>query len=303
MSKLLAYYTKKRDVVTLPDDFNEELEIGDFLKTTKKIIFGRKFNKKIAVGVIPPKVKEIVFGIYFDQELEVGVFPNGITSIIFGIDFNRIIKKGVFPESLIALQFGSHFAHDLEPGVLPVNLEKLIFWGSYKQLITKGLLPPNLKYLNIGENDIKPGALPESLESLYFGSYSIRLGEGFLPPNLKFLKLPHFYDKANEIVYPVGLEIIDFARCADFIVGDGVFPSSVHTVILCGEHNLILNSLPDSITTLVFYELETEITNISPLISKIKFRKMKHAQFLKKIPFGCEIETIGGNSIEEQWFN
>jgi hypothetical protein len=303
MSKLLNYYTKKKDVVNLPSNFNEELEIGDFLKGTKQIGFGMTFNKKLTVGVIPSSVKEIIFGYDFDQELEIGVFPNGITSIIFGSRFNQKIIKDVLPDSLITLKFSHNFSQEFEPGVLPDSLEELTFYTRYKQIITHGILPQKLKKLHLCNNIIEVGSIPNSVEYLNIDDNSNFFGEGFFPTNLKLVVLPHFCYKINECVFPPNLEIIHFERSSDVILKDGLLPESVHTVVITGSHTLILNSLPHSITTIVFSNLINEITNIPPLISKIKIRMKKDAKFIKKIPFGCVIETIGGNTVDSYYFN
>jgi hypothetical protein len=305
MSSLIKFYSKNRDTVHIPDYFNEYINIGDFINSTKIIFFGKKFNKKLPVGIIPPNVKEIIFSDDFDQELEIGTFPEGIITIKFGFEFNKNIKKGVFPNSLINLFFGKKFSQNFEPNVLPDNLEFLHVCHNYTQRISKDILPQKLKKINLHDNIIEPGSLPNSLESLTFNTYNkIReeKGEVHFPPNLKYLSLPLFYNRVNDCIFPQSLEILDFSCCYDLILKDNIIPYSTHTVIVSGSHNLIINSLPDTIMTIVFSDLSREITNIPTFISKIKLKKKKYAKFIKKIPFGCEIVTMDDKIIEKSWF-
>lgn len=302
MSQLINFYSKNKDIVNIPNDFNEDINVGDFIKSTRKINFGYKFNSKIAIGAIPPNVNSIVFGNNFNQELEIGLFPDGVISIIFGSKFDKKIRKGVLPISLIKLDFGNGFSQDFESNIFPENLEELHFCHNYKQTINKDIFPQKLKKLNLHDNIIESGALPNSIESLTFNTWNDLSNIIYFPLNLKYLSLPLFYNKINKCIFPQFLEILSFSCCDDQVLKDNLIPSSTHTVIIRGSHNLILNSLPDTITTIIFTDLYQEITNIPPFISKIKLRKKKEAKFIKKIPFGCEIVTMDDKIIEDSWF-
>ena len=82
------------------------------------------------------------------------------------------------------------------------------------------------------------------------------------------------------------------SSCEDVFMKDNFLPKSVHTIHLSDRHQLILNSLPDTIETLVFGDIQRDITNIPAFIKKIKL--------IKKINFGCEITTHGGNEIHDE---
>lgn len=288
MSPLLKYYTKRRDVVQLPADFNEELVIGDFIIGTKKIIFGYSFNKKIPVGVIPPNVKEIIFGIHFNQELQAGVFPDSVTVINFGSTFNSKIAVGAIPSSIKEITFNQIFNQELEVGVFPEGVTQIWFGRQFNQRIKKDVLPKSLIGLSIGSHyshQLEIDVLPINLKYLQvFTEIKQIIHKNILPPNLKKIVLQ---DSSIELgALPDSIESLILINCDD-VFGEGFLPSNLKYISLpypstrlndcifpqklekirftaCNDQILSDNLIPSSVHTVIISDSQNLIINSLP---------------------------------------
>ena len=155
------------------------------------------------------------------------------------------------------MQIYSYYNKEIKKNVLSKNLHTLIFGCAY-----------NLK--------IKKGVLPESLHTLTLGySYNQKIKEGVLPKFLHTLKLGYFFQK------------------------DIVIPESVKEIELYSHNNLI-NNLPCNIETVYIkfdYDIETDriVDNLPVTLKKIVIQEYSFMEYIKKIPFDCEVEVRNFN--------
>ena len=113
--------------------------------------------------------------------------------------------------------------------------------------------------------------MPNTLTHLRLGyDYNFEFKKGILPPNLEYLELGGIYSHMLTEI-----------------------PTSVKTLYICGskENELMLTNLPESIETIIIFNLHIALTNLPINISKIILICYTEdtIKLLKKIPFNCKI--------------
>jgi len=306
-SKLEKYYTKNKDKLNLPFNFNEPIQKGDFYKSTKIIDFRyTKFNQIIKPGVIPFGVTHIYFNNLYDQEFEPDVFPESVIEIYFS-SYNYIFEKNVLPKSLKKLTIGStSISITFNLNTLPESMKELCIKGNDIYLENK--FPNSLEKLSlICWQQIDLPDIPKSVTHLDLSDLhdeSIVQNENFFPSELKYLSLPDTFESLNKCIFPNQLEILNFSGSKDTFMKDGLLPVSVHTIKIKEYQKMILSSLPFSVETIIFTgSIRKNIDDIPITIKKIKIKHKKYAKFFTKIPFDCKIVTYAENNVEDKWFN
>jgi hypothetical protein len=230
-------------------------------------------NKEILPCDLPQNLTDLYFGRTYNKGIKEGILPNTLKKIIFGDSYNREIHENIFPHNLKYLQFGRNFNKQVNVGVLPEHLTHLIFTGTYDHVITFDTLPKNLIFLafNFNKYEINEFVLPNTLTHLKLGyNYNYEIKKNVLPMNLVYLELGGAY---SHILCEI--------------------PPSLTTLYICGsrENEVLLNNLPNTISNLIFYNLQIEISNLPIEIKSIKL--ICHSQntygFLRKIPFECKV--------------
>jgi hypothetical protein len=298
MSKLLKYYTKNKEKIIFPTNFDEEINEGDILKTTKNLdLSDTKFNKKIGKNVIVNGIKTIHFSKYFNQKIEKDTIPESVEEIVFGEHFCQDIYEDTLPKMLKKLVLKNNIIKNI---FLPKNLEEFEFKSNLT--LTTEFLPNTLKKLTIKTFEYKLLSLPKSLEYLDFmlgfqfeySDIDIILDDNILHENLKYLRIPQFYGNINNCIFPKNLEILDINSCEDKLIKENIIPNTVHTIKgLSSKHNLIINSLPETIREICFTTLSNNISNIPYHITTIRIPYKKNSKYLVKVPFDCKILTYG----------
>ncbi|KAH0481764.1 MAG: hypothetical protein KVP17_000169 [Porospora cf. gigantea B] len=211
-----------------------------------------------------PRLKAL----YYDGGEWPSTLPESVTSLVAGSlgtfdlsstrlkklwidsDFNSPIRAGSLPESLRSLRLSQEFNSDIQR--LP-PITHLKFGFEHNRPLS-GYLPPTLIYLRLGTHFnqvIRPGDLPESIETLHLGGSSNQALGSWLPRGLRRLSLS--YDFTQDIragdLPPYLLELY-FGWTFDKPLEEGVLPTSLKVLHLSDEFDQCLPALPPRLVCL-----------------------------------------------------
>jgi hypothetical protein len=229
-------------------------------------------NKEIKLSDQPLNLTDLHFGNFYNKPIIKNTLLPSIKKIIFGDNFNQNIEPNILPQNLYYLEFGKYFKKEIDADILPKNINYLIFKGSYNYLIKLNTLPKKLIYLFFLYNkfEIEKYVLPNTLIYIKLGyNYNYEFKKGVLPEKLEYLELGGIYSHVIKEV-----------------------PKTLKFLSTCGskENELLLNNLPNTITTLILYNLEVTLNNL-PI--NLKFIKLicytENTLKLLKLPFGCKV--------------
>ena len=150
---------------------------------------------------------------------------------------NPYVYTGFLPQTLRCLDLEIKRDQRLLPMMLPSCLEELRFSGLFDQELVSGMFPGSLKILDLGPHfnqRISCNVLPSKLQELWLtGRFNKQLVIGSLPRSLKGLILLADYE---------------------FQIMPGILPQNLERLRLgFACHELVPNSLPDSLTLLYWY--------------------------------------------------
>ena len=301
-------------ILILPRTFNQQIKENSLPITLEVLVFGSDFNQKIRQNVLPPNLKVIVFGDFFTQKLEENTIPKNLKMLKFGFRYREIIKKNILPDTLEILDMDNYFTIQQYPTglkkfifrdhvytsgekkifdlkVLPENIEFLDFMFCYGNLSNFNF--GKLKILKIGYDHLKSiKELPSTLKYLeIYGNDSIDTVDTFdlldcsiLPLNLEYLVLTSFLTLKNNKNFDSVALLQEKLHKLKYLSIDG------HK-----EQLNILNNLPTDLSTIKFTNLNTEIINLPINIKKIYLANNSKIQYLKKIPFDCDVINYKNN--------
>jgi hypothetical protein len=240
-----------------------------------------ELNEEIKKDKIPDNLTELHFCNSYNLTIKPDILPINLQKIYFGNNFNKKILPNTIPENVSFIELGTGFSQQIECNTLPSNLSHLIFKGGYIYNIVLNTIPKKLSYL-----------------SFYYNKYEIN--EFVLPSSLKFLRLGYNYNyEFKKNVLPNNLKCLVLGGIYSYVLKE--IPKTLKTLYIIGsiENEKIINNLPDSIKTIIFYNLEFTLTNININVEKIFLicYTDEKKTLLKNIPFNCKIFNKYHNQI------
>jgi hypothetical protein len=193
------------------------------------------------------------------------------------------------PSSITHLTLGHHFNNSVE------------------------LLPPNLKFLMFGHNfNESVNSLPDTITHLFFG-YRFNKPVNSLPKNLLHLTFGNCFTKSVKCL-PSTITHLIFGNSFNGTVNK--LPSTITHLALGSSFNrevngdlfinlkylsfyskTKINNIPTNVDTLKIYFFQESarncyIENLPITIKKILINDIGKIEYIKKIPFGCEVVEI-----------
>lgn len=256
--KFPLYYTKKDidkinkikpDILLLDDNFITSLDEFDLPDSILYIDFGEKFNKSLKYFKFPKHLKKIKFGKNFSQTLDNVVLPNNLEVIEFGSNYTSSLFCVQFPKSLKEIILNNEYNSSL-PFFLPKKIEKIMLGKYYDYSVNTFVVPKNLKYLRINGNLCNKVLLDN------------------LPKNLKTL----------EIVYNLAFDMSNLPNSLEELIINFSIPKYGNNIMGTQFFNNV------NIQNLIVKQ-----TNIPCHLKKIKLLDVNLIEYIKKIPYECEI--------------
>ncbi|GAM27688.1 hypothetical protein SAMD00019534_108640 [Acytostelium subglobosum LB1] len=217
----------------------------------RTLYFGSSKFKKSS---IPKTVTYVVVSEYSQKCIRENSFRSSVTSIRFNGDFHLGDDTDVLPPKLQILDVAGTMT--IRHRMLPPTLTSLKMTGTQNNMPIKvGTFPEGLLELSFSISELKPGLLPESLQSLTFGSlFNQEIAPGLLPPSLTLLSLGSMFNQEIAVgVLPASLTSLSFGALFNkpLINQEGVSILPQHlTSLSFVSYNHPLPALPASMTNL-----------------------------------------------------
>eukprot|EP01132_Coremiostelium_polycephalum_P010141 gene10141-12439_t len=236
---------------------------------------------KIRPHFIPSSVEKLILETPGPLD-EIGVIPNSVKDLFLYLDPQQVISPGWIPNQVKTLQIKSdmnrNYQCQIEPGVIPKSVTT--FKGNIKKPMLRDpdILSPRIEYLYCLEGWSLKTRVPQFLTYLECSFLRITISLS-LPPTLKTLKLLSSVIKVQVGSLPESLTRIQFLKRLQCPLVKGTLPQSLKTLefmqgisadttfpvipngvtsfalsycnILENNHNIPLNSLPDSIESIL----------------------------------------------------
>ncbi|KAK5582266.1 hypothetical protein RB653_003849 [Dictyostelium firmibasis] len=200
--------------LSLPDNFNGNLEIGCIPTTILKLKFGRAYDKPLKSSDLPNGLIELIY--HGNHSIPLNCLPDTLEYLKLGKYFNSPILVGSLPKSLKVLKFGKSFNQPLkEIGCFPFdeNLEIISLGKNWDNVISAGVLPSStLVHLNLGK--AKDFTLKQSYFSMTINLFSKFYSDELLIQccNLKSLIITDFDKQILPNSLPNSIESIIFKK-------------------------------------------------------------------------------------------
>eukprot|EP01132_Coremiostelium_polycephalum_P008458 gene8458-10389_t len=291
--------------------FQEILQVGSIPDGLNRLLIDHRLVRHNPLQLIPTSVKDLLFYYWDSAEGEINMVPptvselsiikyNGLNNAenndqcVFSpgcfplhgsLNYlrlshigNRALVKGVIPDTVRILELSTTVKDQpFVPGVIPDSVTDLTFSSPFNHDLVPSIIPPSVTSLSLHSyyiNKIEKGSIPESVTKLNIKSlapYGQKLD--FLP-----LSLTHLEDSSKEILkqFPPTLTYID---CFFESILKDLLPSTLKTLIIRGNIQKIdVGSIPESVTTLIFYEIVR-----APLVQGVLPSNVENIEFLSGI--------------------
>ena len=302
--------------------FNKTLKDIKLPKYLKKIKFGDGFTQSLDYVKLPENLEVLEFGNNYQVSLFSVKFPASLREIILKDSFNYSLPF-FLPKKLKKIILGKHFDYSLNTFVIPENLKYLRVSGSESNVVLFNKLPQSIKTLEVINNlDFDMINLPDSLEELILdieckdmdpynmahymniaqrnanlgniAQGNIVLGNG----NLGNIAQGNIA-QGNIGLGNIGLGNGNFGNMAqgNIGLGNGNFGNIAQGNIGLGNGNFGNGNTGLENENYKTGATIAEQTNLPFGLKKLKLSHVSLINYIKKIPFNCELVDLDNNKI------